>query len=756
MKHFFTALIFFGLYFSVVFQAHLQAQELRGKVYRKETKQALPEITVCLLNTAFCTRTDSAGNFTFRNIPQGSYTLQVSAIGFRAVHQKAASNQSDIEIVLTESVTELNQVIITTAQRNQTITFESPYQISTLSAAQIAQAAPRTTPEALMSVNGIWVQKTNHGGGSPFIRGLTGNQTLMLFDGIRLNNSTYRFGPNQYLNTIDPLTLAGVEVVKGSGSVQYGSDALGGVVNVLTKTPSFAQDKFQLGGALYGKYWSADMEKTSRLEFNAASRQTAFLGGFSWNDFGDIRGGDNIGKQTPTGYRQWAVDGKIQQKIGQNQILTLAGQYLAQQNVPVFHRIQLENFKTAEFTLQSRFAAYLRWEYFSENLLWQKISTTFFTGNTLESRKLQKNNSTQITHEKDEISTLAAIIEVQSELSKKWQAVSGVEVYHDRVQSTKNIFDESTNTISEKRGLYPDNAKALNWAVFSLHQLDFDKLKVAAGLRLNGFGLTLKDADVGAVKLTPTAWVGNVALQYFLHPQHQIIASVSRAFRAPNIDDLGTLGIVDFRYEVPNYDLEAEKSLNFEMGYKTVSDKFSAQVSVFRNQLKDLIDRQQGFYNGNDSLNGYPIYLKKNVSKAYIQGIEVEAEYQVFPQMVAYGSLAFAYGQNETRNEPMRRIPPFNARLGLKYQTKFGLKVHLETWLAAWQHRLAQGDIADNRIADEGTPAWEVLNFYVNYSRKHWQINAGIQNILDKAYRTHGSGIDGYGRSVWMSGKIIF
>ena len=64
----------------------------------------------------------------------------------------------------------------------------------------------RTTPESLVGTTGVFIQKTNHGGGSPFIRGLTGNQTLILIDGIRVNNSTFRYGPNQYFNTIDDHT----------------------------------------------------------------------------------------------------------------------------------------------------------------------------------------------------------------------------------------------------------------------------------------------------------------------------------------------------------------------------------------------------------------------------------------------------------------------------------------------------------------------------------------------------------------------
>lgn len=117
---------------------------------------------------------------------------------------------------------------ITVVSRNLKITEKaSPYSITKLDQHQIASSAFRTTPEALMGSNGVFIQKTNHGGGSPFIRGLTGNQTLILVDGIRLNNSTFRYGPNQYLNTIDMFTIDKIEVAKGIGAIEYGSDAMG-------------------------------------------------------------------------------------------------------------------------------------------------------------------------------------------------------------------------------------------------------------------------------------------------------------------------------------------------------------------------------------------------------------------------------------------------------------------------------------------------------------------------------------------------
>lgn len=101
-----------------------------------------------------------------------------------------------------------------------------------------------------MNQMGVFVQKTTHGAGSPFVRGLTGNQTLLLIDDIRLNNSTFRYGPNQYLNTIDAFTLGRAEVLLGSGSVQYGSDALGARFNFLPPPLNLTRDSV-------AGYWAA-------------------------------------------------------------------------------------------------------------------------------------------------------------------------------------------------------------------------------------------------------------------------------------------------------------------------------------------------------------------------------------------------------------------------------------------------------------------------------------------------------------------
>ncbi|MCE2823049.1 MAG: TonB-dependent receptor plug domain-containing protein [Saprospiraceae bacterium] len=145
----------------------------------------------------------------------------------------------------------------------------------------------RTAPEALAAMPGLFVQKTNHGGGSPFLRGLTGNQVLLLVDGIRLNNSTFRYGPNQYLNTVSIFSIARIEALRGSGSVQYGSDALGGVVHIFTETPRLGNNSW--GGEVIARGASGNIELSGHGRLHYSGEKAAFTAGYSRRTFGPFR-----------------------------------------------------------------------------------------------------------------------------------------------------------------------------------------------------------------------------------------------------------------------------------------------------------------------------------------------------------------------------------------------------------------------------------------------------------------------------------
>lgn len=739
---------------SIFLITHLQAQSFKGKVRNQIDGTLIAYANIQVLNFGYHTYSNEEGVFQFNDLPISKFTLLLTSIGFEnKIIEINTDTSNNLEINLQPSVMHLNQAVIITAKRYQQSEFELPESITTINQNQILDKSARTIPEILMGESGVWVQKTNHGGGSAFVRGLTGNQVLLLIDGIRLNNTTYRYGPNQYLNTIDPLTLQQIEVVRGAGSVQYGSDAIGGAVHLLTQNPNFTE-KPKLSGSVFLKYLNLAMEQSGRATLEYSSQKLGILGGFTYSNFGDLVAGEGIGKQTPTGYKQWAFDIKARWMLNKRQTLTLAHQSLQQIEVPVFHKVQLENFALNYFDPQSRHLTYLRWEYVGKSKLAQKISITGFWNQTIEGRISQKNQTTVRTEEEDKVNTLGFNVEIQSELSKIWKASSGIELYDDQVSSQKNEINLTQNTSTAKRGLYPDDSRAMNMAVFSLHTFELNKFRISAGLRFNAFRISVKDETLGESVLQPQALVGNLGVLYFLHSQHQLIATVNSAFRAPNVDDLGTLGIVDNRYEIPTFDLKPEKSWNYEIGYKAQMKNFAAKLAFFRNDLQDLIVRIKSSYNGQTSIDGRDVYQKANVTKAYIQGVELDFEVKLAKALFVSANFTYTYGQDETNSEPLRRIPPLNGRIALQGHITKSWWAKIENNFADKQNRLAKGDKADNRINPNGTPGWNIINLSTGYTFKFIQVQAGLQNIFNLAYRMHGSGVDGYGRSLWISTKI--
>ena len=182
---------------------------------------------------------------------------------------QVTADQSNAELELTE----LLKVRAVTGARHDQRLIDSPRQIGVVTAEDIRRRNYRSTPDALSDIVGVFVQETNDGGGSPIIRGLVGNQILILVDGIRLNNGAYRLGPNQYLNTIDLNQIERIEVVRGAGSVLYGSDALGGVVNIITRAAGRDDGTGAVGTRWFSRLSSANTGAIGRAEVSVTDRR---------------------------------------------------------------------------------------------------------------------------------------------------------------------------------------------------------------------------------------------------------------------------------------------------------------------------------------------------------------------------------------------------------------------------------------------------------------------------------------------------
>ena len=517
--------------------------------------------------------------------------------------------------------------------------------VSYISSTQIIRSQSRSTPEMLTGTPGVWMQKTNHGGGSPFLRGLTGNQVLTMIDGIRLNNSTYRYGPNQYLSTIDPWSLGSAETLRSTGSVLYGSDAIGGVVYLQTEKPGYSENDFRVRGSVMGRAMGKGMEWTTGAKVLLADKNWAGIISGNISSFGDIVSADNF-KQTPTGYKQQAANGRFNMRIAKNQELTAAFQWLRQQDVDLYDQVTQKDYAQFKIDPQERKLFYLKWAAEYPGQIFSKLQLTVFNQQSDETRIRQRNNSNFVTTENDEVNTGGFTLDVISRFSSNHYAGTGMDFYSDRVASSamdKNIQDDEINI---KRGLYPDGSKMNSLAIFHRHQLHIGRWQAEAGIRASFYTVKMEDAQFGNVSMSPEAMVWNLGASYDLGNNWKMTTYLSTAFRAPNINDMGSFGKFDFGIEVPSVSLQPEKAFNKEIGIKKTLDRLLFSFSAYHNKLTNLIDRAPSTFMNDSLINGEKVYTKKNTGLAAIYGFESDFSVRIFKQLQMYTHFTYTYGKN--------------------------------------------------------------------------------------------------------------
>ncbi len=662
-------------------------------------------------------------------------TLFCFSYGIKIAKANYKNSLGDTSYVYLDSIVVKSRML----QKNK---FNLPYSIVQKNAEAIQIGNYRTTPEALVGSSGVFIQKTNHGGGSAFIRGLTGNQTLLMLDGVRINNATFRYGPNQYLNNIDLYTISQIDVSKGTGSVEYGSDAIGGVIHLHSYMPSYNQKKTWSTSASL-KYIGQNMERSNRTTLQYAQKNFAIQSGITLRNFGDLVGGNNVGIQSPSGYGETGINTIAKIQLNKAEEMTISSRFFIQKDVPIYHKVLLEGFKINKITKQERNIHSIQWEKNLQSKYLSKIKVIQSIQYSNEARESNKLNNVIYRYERDQVNSNGTSIDLYSNPTKNWEINSGIDYNSDKIASELIDKNLTTGISVNKRGLYPNNSSYKSFSVFNLHKIELQKWHIEAGVRWNKFGIQLTDTSIGSVNIKPSALVGNGGVAYKLNTSNIVYASLSSGYRAPNIDDMGTLGIVDFRYELPTSNLAPEKSLHYELGYKLNTKLIQFDLSGFYLKLNDIITRQKVT---GSIINGYQVYSKQNSEASFIQGFETNLALQFNTQFRWSSNLTYTYGQNETKNEPMRRIPPLFGQQELVWK-KNNTQILVQHLFAGKQDRLAQGDKDDNRIGKNGTPNWNVFNISVNQQFNNVFIQLGGINLLNEKYKTHGSGIYAMGRT---------
>ncbi len=688
------------------------------------------------------------------SLPAGAYTLTFYRTGYSMMEQKIrveGKQEQRLQFALQPTLLKLHEDVTVTAERDVLATFHSPAAITSVTLREFD--LPRSTPEALMGSQGVWMQKTNHGGGSPFIRGLTGNQVLVLIDGIRLNNTIFRYGPNQYLSTVDPYSISRMEVLRGFGATLYGSDAMGGVLNLLTPMPEFSSERKKSVQAIT-KYLSADMEKTAHMDVGFSTARLALSAGASLRSFGNVRAGSGVGLQSPSGYDESAGQVKAALRLNDQWLLTMMWHKVHQKNVPAYDQVHQRGYARYLFTPQDRQLTYLRSTLFSSHPLFRQIEITASFHESLEGRERQKSNSTVAIYEKDRVHTYGLQVQAHAGWSGSHQLIYGLEAYRDVVNSSSKQVETASQQQTALRGLYPDGARSYNGALYLSYIKNWSTLSLHSGLRYNLVHIEIQDASFGDTDLSPSALASHCSMLYRFSDRINGVVNASSSFRAPNVNDLSTFGPFDYGIEVPAPSLRPEYGYTLETGVKTRFDRSSLALFLYHTWMRDMITRVEAMYRGSVFYQGERVYQKANLQKAVLRGIEAEGEWQPARRWLVRGNINYCYGQNLSDDEPMRRIPPLNGRIALVHHINRQWSWTLESQSAAAQTRLSSGDLSDHRIPTGGTPGWHVVNCAATWRPGAFALSTGIANLSDSAYRTHGSGIFMYGRCFWLGLQV--
>jgi hemoglobin/transferrin/lactoferrin receptor protein len=708
---------------------------------------------------------------------KGTYLLFIAFIFTEALHSHAESaTASGIES--TNAIEELPPVFVT-ATRTAEETANVPYTVNTVTTSNLQVQQPRTLPEALKETPSVMVQKTAHGQGSPYIRGFTGFRTLMLIDGVRLNNSTFREGPNQYWNTVDIFSVDQLEVVKGPSSTMYGSDAIGGTVNAITVRRQQFEEGLDAGGRLLYRGATAEDSHTVRAEAEGnIDDDLGLLVGSTWKDYGELDGGEDIGRQPKTDYDELDWDAKLEYKIQPDTSLVLAHQTVDQEDAWRTHRtiygIPWEGTTIGTDRMlsldQHRDLTYLQLHAVNIQSFVEEFHVNV-SHHFQQDREHRIRSNSLGQRQGVDVHTLGTFIQLQSPSSVgTW--VYGVEYYRDWVDSFSDQY--STNDIltgSDVQGPVADDSTYDLLGAFVEDRIPVgERVELTLGGRFN-----YAAADAGKVRdpisgtqtnLSDhwTALVGSGRVLWHMDEEErwQTFGGISQGFRAPNLSDLTRLDIAasgELETAAPN--LDPEHYVSYEIGVRANWHRGFGQLAYYYTAIDGMIVRTP---TGN-TVNGAAEVTKRNAGDGYIHGIELNAEQSLHPWWTVRAAFSWMDGEVDGYptsapvqvREPVSRLMPTTLQLGLRTGPPAGRWWAEFLWtLVDEQDRLSAADQRDTqRIPPGGTPGYSVYTF-----RTGWQptrdlvLTAAVENLSNEDYRVHGSGLNEPGLSFVFSATL--
>ena len=650
--------------------------------------------------------------------------------------------------------------ILVTATRRHVAADEVSAAVSLIDADAVR--GQKLITDALNNSPGVFLQQTTPGHVAVIVRGLKGSSILHLVDGLRLNNAIFRSAPTQYLALIPVSVVERIEVLRGTPASLYGSDAVGGVVQVVTRVPSFDSQASAVRGEIFAGVDSAESGRILRGTLDVGNKRIATSVSAEYLQTGDRKtgGGERTG---PSGYKSKAGRFLMAITPDERHSWLFDIHFLEQPMTPRVDEL-VAGFGQTEassseffFTPNRRLFAHIRYDLAAGPLdmdwrfdaSWQRIDDDRVTRNfAAPTRRLEANRS-----------DLTGFMLSGSRTSNFGSWIVGAEFYHDRVSSSRFVQDIATGQSLEVAARFPDGSRVDRAAVFFNIESGVSlRNRVSGGIRVSSVDVLLPETSVSqAASVDATDASGDLGWIFDLTRAWQVVANVGYGFRAPNVFDLGTLGNrPGNRFNIPNTNLKSERALQADFGVRYHSDWLQLETMLFSLQYDNRI---VSVLTGDVTPGGRDIVRSVNAARARIRGVEFGFEWQLTQSVVATGAINYTWGEQTVagQTEAADRIPPLSGRVNVAWDN--GSAIRIDAWaaFADLQDRLSARDVRDVRIDPNGTAGWGIIGASATWQpNKAWTLTLGADNLLDKRYRNHGSGLDAPGRKLSVSIRRVW